>query len=93
MMSNTNKPELLSKLKESNQRVVNWFAEISADKFFQREGEVWSASDNLDHLIRSHKPIAKALKLPKFTLRTMFGSPNQPSRSLMRRHLKSSPRF
>ncbi|HNQ94228.1 MAG TPA: DinB family protein [Anaerolineales bacterium] len=80
-MSNTNKPELLSKLKESNQRVVNWFAEISADKFFQREGEVWSASDNLDHLIRSHKPIAKALKLPKFTLRTMFGSPNQPSRS------------
>ncbi len=79
-MSNTNKPELLSKLKESNQRVVNWFAEISTDKFFQREGEAWSASDNLDHLIKSHKPIAKALKLPKFTLRTMFGSANQPSR-------------
>lgn len=81
MMDTMNKSELLSKLKDSNQRVVNWFAEIPAKEFFQREGEVWSASDNLDHLIKSHKPIAKALKLPKFTLRTMFGSPNQPSRS------------
>lgn len=81
MMDTMNKSELLSKLKDSNQRVVNWFAEIPSNEFFQREGEVWSASDNLDHLIKSHKPIAKALKLPTFTLRTMFGSPNQPSRS------------
>ena len=76
-----NKSELLSTLKDSNRRVLKWFEEISLEQFFQREGEVWSASDNLDHLIKSHKPIAKALKLPKFTLRTMFGSPNQPSRS------------
>ncbi len=76
-----NKSELLSKLNNSNQRVVNWFTEIPVGEFFHREGEIWSASDNVDHLIKSHKPIAKALKLPKFTLRTMFGSPNQPSRS------------
>lgn len=76
-----NKPELLATLKESNQRVINWFAEISAEQFFQREDEVWSASDNLDHLIKSHKPIAKALKLPRLALQGMFGSANQPSRS------------
>lgn len=76
-----NKPELLTTLKDSNQRVINWFTEIPANEFFQREGEVWSASDNVDHLIKSHKPIAKALKLPKITLRAMFGSADQPSRS------------
>ena len=76
-----NKSELLSGLKDSNQRVISWFAGIPANMFFQREGEVWSASDNLDHLIKSHKPIAMALKLPKFTLRAMFGSAEQPSHS------------
>ncbi|MCC6297881.1 MAG: DinB family protein [Anaerolineales bacterium] len=81
MTSNINKAELFSKLKDSNQRVLNWFTEISADKFFQREGEVWSASDNVDHLIKSHKPIAMALKLPKLSLRGMFGWADQPSRS------------
>lgn len=81
MISTMNKSDLLSKLNDSNQRVIDWFAEIPADEFFQREGEVWSASDNVDHLIKSHKPIAKALKLPKFTLQAMFGLANQPSRS------------
>jgi len=80
MTSNMNKSELLSTLTDSNQRVIKWFTEIPADQFFHREGEVWSASDNLDHLIKSHKPIAKALKLPKLTLRAMFGSPDQPCR-------------
>ena len=81
MSSNSNKLDLLSKLKDSNQRVINWFTEIPADEFFHREGAVWAASDNVDHLIRSHKPIALALKLPRLTLRTMFGAANQPSRS------------
>jgi uncharacterized damage-inducible protein DinB len=76
-----NKSDLFSKLKDSNQRVINWFTEFPADGFFHREGEVWSSSDNVDHLIKSHKPIAKALKLPKFTLQAMFGSADQPSRS------------
>lgn len=81
MTSNMKKTELLSRLIDSNQRVVNWFTEIPANDFFQREGEVWSASDNVDHLVKSHKPIAKALKLPKFTLQAMFGLADQPSRS------------
>lgn len=75
------KTELITTLKDSNHRVIKWFTEIPAKDFFTRQDEVWSASDNMDHLIKSHKPIAKALKLPKITLRAMFGSPNQPSRS------------
>ncbi|MBV6450219.1 MAG: hypothetical protein MHPDNHAH_00940 [Anaerolineales bacterium] len=75
------KTELLSNLKDSNQRVLKWFTEIPAKDFFRRDGEVWSASDNVDHLIKSHKPIAMAMRLPKLSLRGMFGWASQPSRS------------
>ena len=81
MIEISTKSELITGLKDSNQRVTNWFEKVPAQEFFIRHRKVWSASDNLDHLIKSHKPIAKALKLPKFTLQAMFGKPEIPSRS------------
>lgn len=81
MIEISTKSELMTALKDSNRRVSQWFTKFSTEDFFTRNGEVWSASDNLDHLIKSHKPIAKALKLPKFTLQAMFGKPERPSRS------------
>jgi len=73
--------ELFAGLRDANQRVTQCFTEIPAENFFTRQGEIWSASDNVDHLIRSHKPISKALKLPKFTLQAMFGRPERLSRT------------
>jgi hypothetical protein len=75
----TTKTELITALKDSNQRAENWFLEIPASRFFTRQGEVWSASDNVDHLIKSVKPLTKALKLPKIILRAMFGKPEKSS--------------
>jgi len=75
----TSKAELIAALKDSHKRVTYWFAEIPVADFFTRNGEVWSASDNVDHLIKSHKPISKALRLPKFTLQAMFGKPKKSS--------------
>ena len=73
------KPELIAALKDSNQRAESWFSAMPARDFFTRHGEVWSPSDNVDHLIKAVKPIAKALKLPKITLQAMFGKPEKPS--------------
>ena len=73
--------ELFSELRDANQRVTKWFTEIPAEEFFTRHDEIWSASDNMDHLINSHRPISRALKLPKFTLQAMFGKPERPSRT------------
>ena len=75
----TTKTQLINILTVSNRRVIDWFTAISAEDFFARYGETWSASDNIDHLIKAHKPIAKALKLPKITLRAMFGRPEKAS--------------
>jgi uncharacterized damage-inducible protein DinB len=75
------KDELFTALRESNQRAAGWFQEIPAADFFKRQGEAWSPSDNLDHMIKAVKPITKALKLPKITLQAMFGKPEKPSAS------------
>ena len=80
-MEITTKFELLTALKDSNQRAENWFRIIPTRDFFTRHGEVWSPSDNVDHLIKAVKPISKALKLPKITLQAMFGKPEKPSMS------------
>lgn len=79
MIELTTKTDLISALKDSIQRAENWFSEIPASDFFTRQGEIWSPSDNVDHLIKAVKPIIKALRLPKFTLHTMFGKPEKPS--------------
>jgi uncharacterized damage-inducible protein DinB len=75
------KDELFAALKDSNQLAANWFLELPAGDFFTRTREVWSPSDNLDHLIKAVRPITKALKLPKITLQAMFGRPEKASLS------------
>lgn len=72
---------IISALKDSEQRARNWFADIPDHEFFTRQAEVWSSSDNVDHMIRAIKPIIKALKLPKVALQTMFGRPSNISRT------------
>jgi uncharacterized damage-inducible protein DinB len=77
----TAKTQLIHMLEVSNQRVIDWFTAISPDDFFIRYGEVWSPSDNVDHLIKAHEPVAQALRLPKIALRAMFGKPDRSSMS------------
>lgn len=79
MIQINTKSELLVALNDSNQRAEAWFLAIPPDDFFARQGEVWSPSDNVDHMIKAVKPVAKALKLPKITLQAMFGKPEKPS--------------
>jgi hypothetical protein len=42
---------------------------------FRPKGK-WSAGQNLDHLIKSTKPLNTGLSLPKFAIRAQFGKPN-----------------
>jgi hypothetical protein len=80
-MSVLSKSELLAKLTDSNRRAEKWFNAFPANDFFVRQGEVWSASDNVDHLIKATKPITKAMKLPKLALQGVLGKASNPSRS------------
>jgi DinB superfamily len=75
------KEAIITEIKNSNQRAVDWFDAIPADQFFVRQGEVWSASDNVDHLIKAIKPIILALKMPRLGLQTLFGKAERPSQT------------
>ena len=75
----TSKTQLIHMLKVSNQRVIDWFTAIPVEDFFIPYRGEWSASENVDHLIKANKPVAKALKLPEITLRAMFGKPHRAS--------------
>lgn len=73
------KTELLAALEGSSRRAGTWFQDLPASQFFNRHGDTWSPSDNLDHLIKAVKPVIKALKLPKITLQAMFGKEEKTS--------------
>jgi len=75
------KAEIISALKDSRQRVLEWFTAIPATDFFTRTEKEWSPSDNVDHLIRAHKPVSLAMKFPKVVLQLIFGKANRPSKS------------
>ncbi|HUN21966.1 MAG TPA: DinB family protein [Anaerolineales bacterium] len=73
------KEEILTALRFENARVTTAFVNVPSSQFFARTAEVWSVSDQVDHLIRSHKPIIKALKLPRLALKTLFGQAKRKS--------------
>ncbi|HNB54791.1 MAG TPA: DinB family protein [Anaerolineales bacterium] len=75
------KADILKGLQTANEAVTHWFEQIPAAAFFVRQGDIWSASDNMDHLIRANKPIIKAMKLPRLALQTMFGKHTEAGRS------------
>lgn len=50
-------------------------------KFIEKQGEKWSISENLQHLITSNKAVDNGLTAPKAVL-DAFGKPEAPSRTL-----------
>ena len=75
------KPEIISALNKNVDAFNNYIAPLNKEQFEATPGGKWSAGQNLDHLIRSIKPLQPAYGLPKFVLRIMFGKTNRPSRT------------
>lgn len=76
----TSHEALLREIENATQKARAWYDAIPADQFFVRQAESWSASDNVDHLIRAIRPVTLALKLPKAGLQLVFGK-GEKSRS------------
>lgn len=76
------KAEMTEALAAEVEAVHTFFSEIDEDKFFAAPENVWTAADNLVHLIQSCSPVILALKVPKTVLRVRFGKAKRPSRTL-----------
>ena len=81
-MSAPQSKESIVEALESVLRDVSQFSSnITEDQFFgSTQSEKWTICENLDHLFRSNKPVAKALALPKISF-LPFGKSDDGSRS------------
>jgi hypothetical protein len=76
-----NKQQIISALIENIDAFNNHIAPLNKEQFEVSPNGKWSAGQNLDHLIRSIKPLQLAYGLPKFALRILFGKTNRPSKT------------
>lgn len=71
----------LNQLVELTKEYYDYLSEISDDTAQEKEEGKWSVNDQIIHLILSISPLNKALKLPKFQLKLMFGGAKRPVKS------------
>ena len=76
-----NKHKLAEALQEKINAFNNYVAAMNKEQFETMPGGKWSSGQNLDHLIRSIRPLQLAYSLPKFILKILFGKANRPSKT------------
>ena len=84
------KPELEEILVKVQGEVADYFAALPERVFFVRPEGAWSPAENVVHLIKSVRPVAMGLRLPRLMLKLFFGTPQKPSRRFQ--HLKEDYR-
>lgn len=68
-------------LQNKHQELITWL-ENSEDRLWEKGPENrWTTGQHIQHLIDSLKMLNKALLIPKFVLRTKFGTANRATRS------------
>jgi hypothetical protein len=80
-MSIYDKTEIESALDEKVNAFNNFITGLNKEQFEATPENKWSAGQNLDHLIRSIRPLQLAYSLPKFMLKLLFGKSNRPSKT------------
>jgi len=75
------KQQLLYQIKINHEIFSDYILSLSEEEYnFAPEGK-WSAGQQLDHIIRSVRPLAKALILPEFIFKILFGKTNRASKN------------
>lgn len=75
------KAEIISELDRLNTQIAEFAKTIPADEFITPQAEFWSPAEHIRHLIKSVRPVAMALKIPKIMLLFKFGSTKRPGYS------------
>lgn len=73
--------DLVQALEYQQGEVRLFFGEIALKAFFASQGESWSPALHLRHLIKSVRPVAKALGMSKLLLGILFGRSMSGSRT------------
>jgi hypothetical protein len=71
--------EIVAALDQARADGSAYWSSFSTEQFFANPGEHWSPSDHVRHLMKSIRPLTKALAMPRLALRLMFGTPRRAS--------------
>ncbi|HEX6902540.1 MAG TPA: DinB family protein [Thermoanaerobaculia bacterium] len=74
------KAEILRDLEAVRDWSLEFWRQFETAAFFAPQGEAWSPADNVRHLVKSNRPVAWALGLPRIVLYFRFGLARRPSR-------------
>jgi hypothetical protein len=77
----SSKRELLRELRALHESSTEFWDSFPASDFFAPLGDAWSPADNVRHLIKSNRPVARALRLPRIALLARFGIALRRSRT------------
>lgn len=75
-----NREEIIEKLKSGYREFCTTVSSLNPNQFEFAEAGKWNAGLTLDHLYRAVSALTKAMMLPKFLFRILFGKSNRPTR-------------
>jgi len=70
---------MVHKLISGHTNFIKTLRSLSDTEFQIKPGEKWTAGQQLEHIIKSVKPVYMAFGLPLFVLKMKFGLSNRPS--------------
>ncbi len=65
--------EIVRELRALQENSRAFWSDFPTHEFFTPFGEAWSPADNVRHLLKSNRPVARALGMPKALIAVRFG--------------------
>jgi hypothetical protein len=75
-----NKEEIGERLRSTHESFIDSISSLSEAEYGFAKAGKWNAGQTLDHLHRAVSTLSRALLLPSFVFRLLFGKANRPSR-------------
>lgn len=76
-----NKAQIVHELLVKHQAFTDYLEPMNQSDFLFAHPHKWSAGQQLDHLVKSTKPLLISIRLPKFVLKMVFGKANRASKT------------
>lgn len=76
-----NKQELSDQICEHHYAFIDYVSSLSNEDFEKSIQEKWTAGQQVEHMIKSVKPITQAFLLPNLLLKVVIGKSNREGRS------------